>query len=313
MATAGSILGETFAGVRARLPAVAVWSAIYFAATFLGGFVTRPMMQAQMATMAAARVGAISPLSAMGGFFGALLLLWLVLMLVFVVLFAAAMRAALFPGGDRAFYLRLGGDEARLIGLSLLLLLVFFLLYIVLVIVGVIVGGAVAAATGLTATSGGANGGGMAAAVAGLGFFFVLLVLLLLAVMIFFGVRLSLAMPLTMLRKRIVLVDSWYVTRGHFWKLFGAYFLLGVLMAFAILVIAGVFGGSTFIAGMRAGADPAAAQRIIAEQNASVGGPLGIVGSIVMALVGGLWLALQGGVVAAATRQLLPSEENIFA
>jgi membrane-anchored glycerophosphoryl diester phosphodiesterase (GDPDase) len=91
-----------------------------------------------------------------------------------------------------------------------------------------------------------ASGGGAGAAVGG-GF---LAVFLALGVMVFIGVRFSLALPATFAERRIRIRESWRLTKGRFWPLLGCY-LLAVILALVIyllammiyLAIAAVVGG----------------------------------------------------------------------
>jgi hypothetical protein len=152
----------------------------------------------------------------------------LVLGLVSNAILAAAMiRAVLRPQDDRFGYLRLGEDELRQLGLVLLTFLVFMGVYFAIAIIVGIVGAILVAAT--------------KAAPAVL---VILLFVCVLVVMIAMAVRLSLAPALTFETGRINLFGSWSLTRGRFWRLFGAYvlmlalalvvYLLSLLLVFAI-------------------------------------------------------------------------------
>ena len=48
--------------------------------------------------------------------------------------------------------------------------------------------------------------------------------------MAWFYVKLSLSFPLTLLRRRFVIGEAWTLTKGRFWTLFGAYFMIFVIM-----------------------------------------------------------------------------------
>jgi hypothetical protein len=152
----------------------------------------------------------------------------LVLALVSNAILAAAMiRAVLQPRDDRFGYLRLGEDELRQLGLVLLTFLVFMGIYFGVAIVVGVVGGVIMAVT--------------KAAPAVLLF---ALFLSVVAVMTAVAVRLSLAPALTFDTRRINLFGSWSLTRGRFWRLFGAYvlvialalvvYLLSLLLIFAV-------------------------------------------------------------------------------
>lgn len=144
--------------------------------------------------------------------------------------YTAMIRAVLTPEDDSAFYLRLGGQELRqagvLLAFSLMLLGVYFLLFMALLAVGF--GGTVGGRP--TAWS-------LAVIVA--------LVLATVGAMVFVGVRLSLAMPITFARGRVELFDSWSMSKGRFWPMFGAYLLAAVaatLIYIVVMVLAAMIG-----------------------------------------------------------------------
>ncbi|HEX8233556.1 MAG TPA: hypothetical protein VF559_09465 [Caulobacteraceae bacterium] len=150
-------------------------------------------------------------------------------LVVQTVLYAAIYRAWLRPEQDAGAYLRLGRDEFRLIGVTLLWMLLFAgVLFAVTFIAGVIAALADEALRPF-------------AAVTGLVLFLGVLFVLLWAM-----VRLSLAWTATFAHRRIEVLRSWRLTRGRFWPLSGAYFVafavalvaaLAVLAAFAILAV----------------------------------------------------------------------------
>jgi len=139
--------------------------------------------------------------------------LYLLLMIGLLVLYTAALRAAVRPAESGFAYLRLGMDEVRMVLVALVLSVGFFLLYVLLALVIGVIGGVVAVAA-------------RAAAVP----VFVLLGLIVFAVLIFFYVRFSLAFALTMQRGKIMIGESWNLTKGRFWTLFGAYFVVGLIV-----------------------------------------------------------------------------------
>lgn len=162
--------------------------------------------------------------------------------LISSALFAGAAYRALFrPQDDRFGYLRFGADELRLI----LLYIVLLALFLLAMAAAVVLFGLVAAGIGFAAgQAGGGAGAAVGALVGVLGF------LLILAAAAYFGVRISLAGPMTFVQRRLVIGSAWRLTRGHFWPLLGAYFLawvlavLVVLLGFAIvLAVAAAVGG----------------------------------------------------------------------
>ena len=237
MPTIGSILGEAFGLVRTRFAAVAAWAGLYFVATFGMGLMMRPLMAAQAQDFARLQAGGPpAPFAAFGTLGPAFLLVELLLLAVMLALYAAAFRAILFPARGRAFYLRLGMDELRLLGLMIVLGIAGVVLWIVAAL-------AFAALAAGLAMLLGVNSGGGSGAFAGVILLVVLLFFPLAGGFIFLWTRISLAGPLTLLRRRIVIGEAWRLSRGHFWTLFGVYLLLGIALLVAFMVVAAIFGG----------------------------------------------------------------------
>src|SRR4051794_21168652 len=154
MLNVGTILGGAFGLVKRRPVAVAVWGAVYFVGLLGFMIVMQPMFQAQ-----AAIAGGADPAAAMAGMpamLGRLLLVELGIFILFIILYTATQRAVLRPDESAFAYIRLGMDELRMLGLSLLLLIIF---YAVTLVGGILIGLVMA-----LALSGG-GGGGTAAAV----------------------------------------------------------------------------------------------------------------------------------------------------
>jgi len=139
---------------------------------------------------------------------------------------AAVYRLILRHDDPRFGYLRLGRDELRL----MLLTIVYVLLFIVFMVL--ITFGAALVMTAATVA-----GEGIALFVGTVTEAF------LLGLLIFVAVRLSLAPVATFAEKRLVLFESWGLTRGHFWPLFGAY-----VLALACIVVLGLLALVVFTA-----------------------------------------------------------------
>jgi hypothetical protein len=168
---------------------------------------------------------------------------------------AAIFRAYLEPGQSRHGYLRLGRAE-----LSLALVLIAFSL------LGLAYLFAVLFVFDLSLILGGSIRGGPGA------LFHLGLAAVLMAAVVYPAVRLSLALPMTFAARRVRIFDSWRLTRGRFWPLFGAYVLslvyvvltgLAALVLFAVLAwgISRALGGTGADA-WRPGEAPIAAQAL---------------------------------------------------
>lgn len=140
------------------------------------------------------------------------------------VLNAAVARSVLFPAEKSFGYMRLGGDELRVLAVSVALGIVFFAVYFVLF-------GAVVLVSML---AGQANPGiGILVGVlAGLAAF---------AVLIWLAIRLSLAIPATLAEKRIAPFASFALTRGHVLPILGMAviaFIMSILVSLLGTIIA---------------------------------------------------------------------------
>lgn len=166
--------------------------------------------------------------------YGVLMIWALPLGLLFgAVLSAAIVRSVLRPEEARFGYMRLGGDELRVLGVS--------------VVVGIIMMLASVIVFGLAGFLGGLAGGLNAP------FLWLPAVLLGLAGvggLIWLAVRLSLAVPITFAERRIAVLDSFRLTKGRFWPLLGMAVIAGVmslLVAFLGAIVAApltmIFGG----------------------------------------------------------------------
>ncbi|SFS45003.1 hypothetical protein [Brevundimonas viscosa] len=128
------------------------------------------------------------------------------------VVYAAVSRAVLRPEESRFGYLRFGMDEVRVLVVTVALGLMFMAL-----------GGVTFTLVGIV--------GGLAASLEApwLWLVAVLLGLAALGGLIWLGVRLCLAVPITVGERRIAILDSFRLTRGRFWPLLGMAILAGVL------------------------------------------------------------------------------------
>jgi hypothetical protein len=293
MVTVGGIINGGIGLVRERPLAILVWGLLYMAA-FLGmmASVFVPFMQLIVAN--AATPNSVDP-TRMLAMMGEIYLIDFLMLIMFTVLLAAGLRAALRPQERSFASLRLGMDELRLVGLSLLLMIGFVVIVMVVGIVMTIV----MIAVGVAAGSGGQMG---ASGFAGIGIGMAVMMVVSYGLPIFFAVRLSPAFALTMLRRKIVVGEAWRLTRGNFWTLFGGYLVLGLISMAAYMVILIVLiipatsmgGGLPGLAG--------------ALQQGQISGTLMtimVIGGALFSLLAGASIALWAGGIGGATNGLL--------
>ena len=294
--TAGSIIAGGFGLARRHPGAVAVWGLVYLAATVVAALAMRPIM----ATMAQMGSGDMSgpAADAMSTAMARLILVQMVVFGVAMVLFTAAQRAVLQPEREGFAFLRLGMDELRLFGLAVLLLILFYIgLIIVALVVMLLVGLIVVAA-----------GPGAAVPLA------IVAIVGVLGVVVWFQVRLSLAFPLTLMRGKIVIGEAWRTTRGHFWTLFLAFLALFLILVVLWVAASLAASGSYFADLASGGFTPESIQRAGERQMERQFGaitPLVVLGWALTALAGSLTIAIYGGAVATAARELTTDVDEL--
>lgn len=208
----GSILGGAFRLLRQHPLAVLVWSILYLIGIFAIGLLR-------------ILVAPADPQSVAGTLAAGLLSQGLAIALV-AVLVTAATRATLHPYKRGACYLRLGANELRVFALLALLTIATLVASFLLVLAN----GFFLSLLGWLLPDDAARG--WAAAV---------LLGAELAALLFVQVRLSIALPLTYLYEAITVDEAWAQSRGHFWSIFGAFVVLGLLLLLAGLALLALF------------------------------------------------------------------------
>jgi len=301
MTSLGSIVGGAF-GVLFRHPlAVLVWGLLYAAMYIAMMLLMWPIFETVLTMPAKAgnEEAMFVALNRLQVNAGLMPLMQVGMYVVPALAFTAAMRSVLRPEQKGFFYLRLGMDEVRVGAVWFILNMALGLGMVVAIIPVAIVAAIV-----------GAAGGGEAAVLVA-----VLLFLAAICAFIYFLVRLSLIAPLTFLRREFAFGEAWRITRGHFWTLFGSYFVLAfvqglVTMAAWLAMLWPLFGDLG-----QAGFDPARFHEIVLAQIQRLARPevTTIIGWSLVALTSGISIALFGGAVATAARDLAPEEQSATA
>lgn len=286
-----------FAGVgliRARPRAVLAWGFVYLIFVYLiFGIVTSLLSRPAMERMLLAMPGPGSDPAAMplaSNMFVPILIVNLGMIGMWIVLLAAAMRAVLKPEEQGAFFIRVGLDELRLLGAMLLIGLIMFGIYLV----SLLALGLFTALAAVAAAAVGSPPTGAAVVIV------ILLVVLDLAFLIAVQTRLALALPLTLIRGRIVVRGAWRRSKGHFWPLFGGFLLnmlvVAVAMAIFVLPVLLTMLSGDGIAGI---ADP---RRQLALMQSPMLYPIWLL----MPLLGGFIVAMAGGALGMAALETEP-------
>jgi hypothetical protein len=289
--TIGSILGGAFRLFRERPGAVLIWTLIYLAMTVASSFVMTEIIKGQMEALYAGASEATVQL----GIYWRSLLVSLAGIVVTSVLYAAAQRAVLRPREGGPGFLRLGMDEVRTFLLTIFYLIIFVIATIVLgFIVALFMGGAGPQAVGSAA----------------------LIVLVLIAVMLaYFGTKLSLTYPVTIIRESFAIGEGWSLTDGRFWTLFGAYLILFLILLCLTIASLMVTDWDYLSAFLEYGINsPQVQQAALREYQQLMMGEIDtrlILTWGLTAVQGGISLTLGAGAVATAAKELTADEDGL--
>jgi hypothetical protein len=214
---------EGFRVVRRHPLAIVFWSLAYviFFAVFFGLF--GGSLATLMATTESMEGGQPSPqdLEALGQTYFAFMGMAMPLALVLgAVLNAAVARSVLSPSQKAFGYMRLGGDELRVLVVSIALGIVFFAASIVLfAVTGLVAGLAAQANQGVGILVG------------------ILLGLGAVAALVWLAIRLSLAIPATVVDKKIAPFSTFALTKGQVLPLLGM-----AIIAFIMSILVSILG-----------------------------------------------------------------------
>lgn len=292
----GRVIGGGFRLLREKPAAVAIWGLLYMLATIAMTLIMRPIAMAQVQPMGG------DPQAVMANFgaiMGRVFLFGIVFFVLYVVLMTAAQRAVLQPERKGFFYLRLGMDELRLLALTFIFVIGFYIaLIIVAVLLSIIIGLLVAATQSF----------GLAAGLMIVEF------IAMFVLALWFCTRFALAFPLTLLRGKIIIGEAWRITRGRFWQLFASFLIVFLILLALFVILSIATNGSYFAQLARSGGDPLAVQRAAQQQMADQLGSINammVIRWILSGIVGGLTVAIWGGAVATAARELTVNVDEI--
>lgn len=285
--TIGSLLEGGFRLIKERPGAMLIWMLIQLATTIATSLWMASLVQGLLD--AALRGETLE--SVRMSFVMQSLLVGIAGTVVSTILYAAVQRAIIHPTEGGPAWLRLGMDEVRY----------FLLLFLYSIIFG-IVGIVVFAILGAVLASAGAGG-------------LVVLVVLGFCAFSYFATKLSLSFPLTLKEGAFAIGGGWTLSNGRFWTLFGAYFII-----FLILVVVGL--ASSFAsdpeylsAVARYGySSPEADQASLLQFQKLAAGTIDapiIIGWVLTAVQGAIGAALFGGAAATAVQQLTADEEGL--
>lgn len=241
----GDAVGSGFGLIARRPVSVLAWAVVYLVLAVIPALAhfaeIRPVWTAMMQRMLAhlhaggppdfgdmqaynlqmAHAGGLMWLSLLGGLLG-----W-------AILSAAVYRAVLEPEDKRFASLRLGAQELWLALLIIVLTILLTIAYVVIfAVAGILVALAAFASHFMSQPLGGV--------VAGL--LIVAICFAAIAAFLWICVRFSLAGPLTFKERQFRLFESWSMTRGHAWKLFGLALLITLIVIALALVVTAVRG-----------------------------------------------------------------------
>jgi len=311
MTSVGSIVGGAFGLVRRHPLSVLVWGLLYMAVLLALGLAMRPvfLVYSELFSQLMAN-GAGKPLppevlqpyvARMQAAGGIVFLAEIAVFAVLMAVFTATQRAVLRPTERGFAFLRVGMDELRMIGVGMILAIGLSIgMFVALLALAIVVG--IVFAITMAATG---------SPVIGIALF-AIAYFVLLGAMIYAHVRFSLAFPLTFMRREFAIGEAWRLTKGRFWTLFGAYFTIGLLYMVLALILFTFAFGSFFSELAQAGNSPETVQLAFQNQVAlfSSINPTSVSLLIGGVLLGGLTMALVGGAVATAARDLAPDGEG---
>jgi hypothetical protein len=298
MTSVSSILNGAFGLVRTRPLAVLAWCGCHLAVTVGSALYWLPFQS----TLLEMGTNPGRSTQELGALFLGIALFGLGALALQMVLITAAYRAILHPDKSGFAYLRFGVDELLEIVLAIVMIVGFYAL---------IFGGLVAIILGATFVAVLGTAGKVLGILLG-----ILLGIAFLCLCIWLAVRLCLAFPLVVLRHRLAIGEAWRLSRGNFWTLFGAFIVVAVLYIVCVGVI-GTLTAASYLStlmssgGFDPGGKASAVQQAAMIRQLTAITPLTVIGWVLSALVGGVFIALNGGATATAVRDLTVNDDEL--
>ena len=289
--TIGSLLQGGFRLIKERPGAMLIWTLIQLAMTIGTSFWMASLVQGLYDSLLSGE-----PLQSVQlSFIVQSMLVAVVGIVVSTILYAAVQRAIIRPTEGGPGWLKVGMDEIRFV----LLLLAYSIIFGVgFIIVGVFIGLFFA----------GAGAGGLQIMQ------FVILVLGF-AACSYFGTKLSLTFPLTLKERSFAIGEGWTLSNGRFWTLYGAYFII-FLILLAVGIASSVVTQPEYLsAAFQHGfSSPEADAASLLQFQKIAAGTIDaqvIIGWLLNAVQGAIGVALLGGAAATAVQQLTTDEDAL--
>lgn len=187
----------------------------------------------------------------------------------------AIYRAVLRPRSERGFaWLRFGATEAYM-GLFHVIMAVIFIgaVFVIFIVLGIAIG------IPLAALSAGMTDPGAVGAFAGLVLLAIPLALILLLLLLYPFGRLWIGSAMIAAEDRLVVFDSWALTKGLGWRLVGMQVVIGLIMIGLVIVLMVVVLAAIAAAGISIGA-------FVDQPQAAIGGVAAVIGAAILGLVG---------------------------
>jgi hypothetical protein len=235
-----------FRMVKRHPKTILAWIGLYFAFTIVMVVAMTVTVGPALADLQAGALSGATPDPArLAGSFSRLAPLYAVAfpvsLAIYAMSFAAVNRLVLRPEEGGFVHIRLGSAEFN----QVIVLIVTGVCLVAAYLIGLLLMMVIVGASGFLFASMVRSAPAVGAIGGGIGFMFGLVCLF--APLVYVGVRVSLASAMTLDIGAPAFRRAWRLTRGHFWRMFGAYFILWVMLFVGLLVLA-IVGGALAIA-----------------------------------------------------------------